>query len=81
MQTTDVDSADSALRPMVDVDDERRLLRLSLEANGIDQQHTRAQLMSSSRGRVDEELDASDSLDRCIDELAAVVDEDGPIEL
>ena len=37
--------------------------------------------MSSPRGRVDEEIDASDSLDRCIDELAAVVDEDGPIEL
>ena len=31
--------------------------------------------------RVDEELDTSELLDRCGDELAAVVDEDGPIEL
>ena len=33
--------------------------------------------MSSPRGRrVDEDLDASESLDRCVDELAVVVDED-----
>ena len=34
-------------------------------------------LMSSPRGRrVDEELNASESFDRCGDELAVVVDED-----
>ena len=32
--------------------------------------------MSSPHGRVDEELDASEPLDRCGDELAVVVDED-----
>ena len=32
--------------------------------------------MSSPRGRVDEELDASESLDLCGDELVVVVDED-----
>ena len=36
----------------------------------------RAMLMSSPRGRVDEELEASESLDRCGHELVAVVDED-----
>ena len=39
-------------------------------------------LMSIPRGRrVNEDLDASKLLDRCGDELAAIVDEDGPIEL
>ena len=43
------------------------------ESDGVDQQHTRAMLMSSPRGRrVDEDLDASESLDRCGDELAVV---------
>ena len=37
--------------------------------------------MSSPHARVDEDFDASESLDRCGDELAAVVNEDGPIEL
>ena len=32
--------------------------------------------MSSPRGCVDEELDASESLDRCGDELVVIVDED-----
>ena len=32
--------------------------------------------MSSPRGRVDEELEASKSLDRCDDKLAVIVDED-----
>ena len=32
--------------------------------------------MSSPHARVDEELDASESLDQCGDELVAVVDED-----
>ena len=32
-------------------------------------------LMSSPHGRVDEDLDASELLDRCGDELAVVVDE------
>ena len=39
-------------------------------------------LTSSPRGRrVDEELDAFELLDQCVDDLAAVVDEDEPIEL
>ena len=39
--------------------------------------HTRAMLTSSPRGRrVDKELDAFESLDRCGDELVIVVDED-----
>ena len=33
-------------------------------------------LMSSPRGRIDEELDASELIVRCGDELAVVVDED-----
>ena len=33
-------------------------------------------LMSSPRDRVDEELDVSELLDRCGDELVVVVDED-----
>ena len=32
--------------------------------------------MSSPHARVDEELDASESLDQCGDELVAIVDED-----
>ena len=57
---TDVESADSTSK-----------------TEGIDHQYTRAMLMLIPRARrVDEDLDASKSLDRCGDELAVVVDED-----
>ena len=53
---TDVEHADSAC-----------------ESDGVDQQYAGAMLMSSPRGRrVDDELDAAESLDRCGDELAVV---------
>ena len=38
--------------------------------------HVWAMLKSGPHARVDEDLDASESLDRCDDELVVVVDED-----
>ena len=47
----------------------------------LDLLHARGSVDGDPHDYVDEDLDASELLDRCGDELAAVVDEDGPIEL